>query len=519
MTSQRGAPRTVFSLSASQPVQQAVAVGIALLAVIVRGLISWRTHFTGEDALITLRYADNIAAGRGFVYNISEHVLGVTTPLYALLLSVFSSLHLNAMLYGKACNILAEGVTCYLLARLLARPEIGRPVEGLFAASIYALTSTPISVGISGMETGLVTCLGVAMIYAYVSRRTYWLYTLGAVLFLLRIDGLVLFGILAVALAIRDRKLPDRAGAIALIIALPWVIFAVAYFGTPIPTSVIAKVIVYNHPSFAVASGHITPGNREAFEAQFTLGWVQRGLTLLFGLGTALVLWQAICRAPRGVLAAPIIWCLFYYAVMLFSRVPAFPWYFLPPWPVFIAAACIAAATAPIKLGKMQPELAAKWSGRAVPAALAVLILLGIAHLSTVVREVSVSQQLEDEVRKPVGLWLKSHMSPGERVMLEPIGYIGYYSRQRVLDVIGLVSPEVLISYRNKEVSDPKADIINRLRPEWLCLRASEEAALLASHDVSLNAMYLLEARFGSHASDAFAIYRIRKDMPARKAH
>ncbi|HZP83238.1 MAG TPA: hypothetical protein VFB21_16470, partial [Chthonomonadaceae bacterium] len=148
-----------------------IAVGIAALAVVARVWMAWATHSTAEDFLITLRYAENIAAGRGFVYNPGERVLGTTTPLYTLLLALAAALHLNAAFVGKAVNILADGVTCYLLARLLARREIAAPLAGLFAALLYALSSTPINISIAGMETGLVTCVGLAAITAYVARR------------------------------------------------------------------------------------------------------------------------------------------------------------------------------------------------------------------------------------------------------------------------------------------------------------------------------------------------------------
>jgi len=36
-----------------------------------------------DDAYITFRYAQNLAAGLGFVYNAGERVLGTTTPLCA----------------------------------------------------------------------------------------------------------------------------------------------------------------------------------------------------------------------------------------------------------------------------------------------------------------------------------------------------------------------------------------------------------------------------------------------------
>jgi hypothetical protein len=61
--------------------------------------------------------------------------------------------------------------------------------------------------------------------------------------------------------------------------------------------------------------------------------------------------------------------------------------------------------------------------------------------------------------------------------MLEPIGYIGYYSHRRVLDMIGLVSPQVIPCY-GKEVANPLACIVDRERPDWLVLRPDERVAL-----------------------------------------
>src|SRR3989337_1683613 len=42
---------------------------------------------TIDDAYITFRYAQNLIAGEGLVYNPGEAVLGTTTPVYAVLLA------------------------------------------------------------------------------------------------------------------------------------------------------------------------------------------------------------------------------------------------------------------------------------------------------------------------------------------------------------------------------------------------------------------------------------------------
>lgn len=46
---------------------------------------------------------------------------------------------------------------------------------------------------------------------------------------------------------------------------------------------------------------------------------------------------------------------------------------------------------------------------------------------------------------KAIGLWLKQNSPPGASVLLEPIGYIGYYSERVIRDEVGLVTPAVTI--------------------------------------------------------------------------
>ena len=57
--------------------------------------------------------------------------------------------------------------------------------------------------------------------------------------------------------------------------------------------------------------------------------------------------------------------------------------------------------------------------------------------------------------------------------MLEPIGYIGYFSQRPVLDIIGLVSPEALASY-SPEINEPLHDLVTKFHPEVLVLRLEE---------------------------------------------
>ena len=82
---------------------------------------------------------------------------------------------------------------------------------------------------------------------------------------------------------------------------------------------------------------------------------------LLFMLGAIYRGISALELAGEGVMAAPLIWCMILQRnVYPRLRHPIGP--SLAPLPVFMVIACLAGATAPIKLGKMRPDLAANWS-------------------------------------------------------------------------------------------------------------------------------------------------------------
>jgi hypothetical protein len=78
---------------------------------------------------------------------------------------------------------------------------------------------------------------------------------------------------------------------------------------------------------------------------------------------------------------------------------------------------------------------------------------------------------IEDGNRAEVGRWLKNRVGPHERVFLESIGYIGYFSGARIADYPGLLSPEVVSLRRQRRLAE--------FRPEWLVLRPRELRNLL----------------------------------------
>jgi hypothetical protein len=83
-------------------------------------------------------------------------------------------------------------------------------------------------------------------------------------------------------------------------------------------------------------------------------------------------------------------------------------------------------------------------------------------------------REIEEGNRKQIGLWLRqSAASPTDKVFLEPLGYIGYFSQLKMLDFPGLCAPEVVAAER-KLKSFNSASLIPELGPDWLVLRSAE---------------------------------------------
>lgn len=427
---------------------------IAAVAVILRIVVSVATQFTSEDFLITLRYVDNIAAGHGFVYNLGERVLGTTTPLYTLLLAFISKVGLPTVATSKAINIAADGALVLAVWRWL--DAMGQPVAGRVAAILIAVNPVSLRWSISGMETSLVTLAGVLALTAFTLRKCGVMFALLGVLFLLRWDSLLLTGVLTAAVIWRERRIPVRGLVLWLLIVLPWIVFAWAYFGNPIPITGAAKMAVYGWRS------------RGTFLPQAgKLAWRLWGSPVHAAMFVLSLLGLYRCwRLRLGMMVPPLIWFALYWSAFLYSKNLLFEWYLAPTMPVYAALFGLGVA--------VFTPVAAK-SNRVIRHGVGWVALAATAIYvgAVMIRTDRDNQLIEENLRIPLGLWLRDHSAPGERIMLEPIGYIGYYSQRPIIDSIGLISPQV-IPFWNEKSGWPMLDIALALRPEWVVLRPAE---------------------------------------------
>lgn len=421
---------------------------MALTAVIVRLSFHWYTGFIFDDAYITFRYAENLAAGLGFVYNTGERVLGTTTPLFTLILASLRSLGLPVVEAALGVSVLASATTAVILLFWAHRLGFGR--LSLLPALGYALFSRLLPTEAGGMETAVFNLLLTAALYSRYRSRPSVAYALGALALLVRPEGGILLALLfAYDLFVYRRNLWRRC-ALAAVIVLPWVIFAWVYFGSPIPNSIPAKWALYSRVWAEPPLQNLI----------FVMGW-HNPMGIALSVTTAIGLWWLWRRRRFGILEAAWIVCLVVFLVTSGTKV--FRWYISPLYPIMV----LLASASIFWLGE---RLQSKWlrdpSQFAAGVIIAAAMLLLAASNYPSFRFYRLSSHELTTIHRGVVEYLHHHAAAGAVLATEDIGEVGYYSNMYILDRAGLVSPQAILY----NASGDYFGLIREHRPEWLVI-------------------------------------------------
>jgi hypothetical protein len=308
---------------------------IALLALAARLIPTPRTI---DDAFITFRYARNLIAGLGFVFNPGEHVLGTTTPLYTLLLAALSGMtgSSNYPWLALSINALADALTCLVLIRL-GKKLSGRWEVGLAAGGLWAIAPMSVTFAIGGMETSVFILLLTLTADRYLEGHTRTAALTSALLLLTRPDGVLLVGPLILALLgkrWREKKFPWAEAGIFLSVLAPWGLFATLYFGSPIPHSIAAKSLAYRLDPAAALIRLLQHFSTPFFEQLvFPTTWMLIAFLILY-LFLSLIGGLSLMR--RNGQSWPIVaYPGLYFAAFALANPLIFRWYLAPPLPFY----------------------------------------------------------------------------------------------------------------------------------------------------------------------------------------
>lgn len=405
----------------------------------------------GDDIYITYRYAYNLAHGRGLVFNVGERVFGVSDPGLALLLA---GLHATTGAPIPILGTLITAAALLLIAGVLlaAARAAGREAEGWLGGTLL-LGSAYLWIG---QGAGPLPALALLLSAAQAADRwpPWRSGVLAGLAFCCRPDAALGAAALAGLLVVEawrpatmppSRRLASRLtrpmvfSAAFATVAIAAVGIAWAYFGTPLPGTMIAK----RH--FAALAPQVLTGaafwrNAGELFCYFAGGWPGGQAFLALGILGQVSLWRGAGRTGRLLVLDGLASAAFYTA----AKLPFFIWYSIPT-----AVALLYGA--PFMVGAVLRRLdAIPWrQGAAGLARQVALALAGILGAIVLLSALGGGYRWWSEdgsdwrlfAYRKAGEWIRANTPPAADVVFDEVGILGYYGDRTVEDLIGLVSP------------------------------------------------------------------------------
>ncbi|MEV4595980.1 hypothetical protein AB0K15_01090 [Amycolatopsis sp. NPDC049253] len=397
-----------------------------------------------EDALVTFRYAQNIADGNGPVFNPGDRNEGYANFLWLVVIALpraafGADISTSAVVLGVVaalgCVLLAYFLTNRIVRLALPEGAEPQPAIGVAAAVLTAGASGLAVYGPSGTELPMFVLLVLAVAYALVARRSVVAGVLVAGAVMTRPEGLVLAVVAGVWLALAAARGRHNwwtpAGYVlgALVFLVPWTAWRVTYYHHFLPDSAVRVL-----------------GPDWRYLADFSLahlGFLMLAVAAVVGL-------LALRTPERAAESRSALWLLFALALCFTGFVVALDgdtgpsWRLLVPVPPLLAVAAVGAYGV---LTAANPSPKPRTVSRLVPVVAAVLT--GFAVLVSVVSPdvlKSVRAWHTDSAQlAEVGDWLASYLPPGSVVSAAAPGAIASRAGSRLLVGTNLMRATVAV--------------------------------------------------------------------------
>jgi hypothetical protein len=409
--------------------------------------------FPLDDPWIHLQFARNVAEYGAFSYYKSEQITsGSTSPFYTLLLAggfVFSS---NEFVLSYAFGIAFLLVAVWIFSRLISQEFEQSLLLGSAGALLLLFEPRMIWSALSGMETTLFIAILLGVFLAYRKKSGVALGVASGLLVWTRPEGVLFLCCIALDALYQSRLHPAarRGGKPAppsgeagpwllrpLLILLAFVLAYAAfnYFlsGSILPNTFAAKLKYYSgggseYPSDVLrfaGGGHmivlaacVLAGFLETVLALLGRRTAHGLVPILWSLGLFIAYWVNLPHLyQEGRYLMPII------PFLLYLGIRGLTWI----------------ARVVIKVN----------SGRATATSLMAIVLLAVAlqfawaTIGTKPRYVEYCEYVTDRQVKAAN-WIRANLPESAVIGTHDIGAIGFYSGRRIVDMVGLVSPDMI---------------------------------------------------------------------------
>ena len=419
---------------------------LACLSLVGYVIISSKTYSIGfplDDAWIHQTYARNLGLNGEWAFIPGEPSAGSTAPLWSGLLSIGYLLDMDPYLW----TFFLGWVMLWLIAVVgFYNFQILVPMKAnwaIWVGILLVLEWHLVWAAGSGMETLLFSLL-ILMVLTWLSKQGVKWFILGLLVGLsvwVRPDGITLLGPAALVILFSETSIVKRIrSGLELLIGLlffllPYLFFNHQLAGAWWPNTFFAKqaeYAIYRQMPFI-----------ERYIEQFYLLLVGVGAVLLPGFG--LFLWQAFRSRKWGSFAGAI-WVIGYLGMYAWRLPVTYQHgrYIIPAMPVFFVYGCAGLVEwiQPGSKNIMRRVLGKTW----LLTVGMVLVAFWFLGARSYAQDVSF---IESEM-VVTAQWIANNTPPDSLIAAHDIGALGYFANRRMLDLAGLVSPQVIPFIRDQ---------------------------------------------------------------------
>lgn len=421
-----------------------IALAVILIAVIylLASQFTYAIGFPLDDSWIHQTYARNLAQNGEWAFRPGVPSAGSTAPLWSALLAIGFLLRLSPYIWTFALGV----ITLFALAllsewavrQLVASYRPRFPWVGIFIAFEWHLAWA----AMSGMETLLHGLIVTAVLILLMTESPRYL-ALGLLTGLsiwVRPDGLTLLGPALMTMLLTGGDFRARLNAVVRyfigfgILFCFYLLFNLAIGGTPMPNTFYAKQAEY-----------AAWQNLPIIER---LG--QMSLQLLVGPSLVLVpgvigwLIRSVRERSWGSLAA-FIWC-FGYMWLYVSRLPVYQHgrYIMPAMPIFFLFGLLAFA----QFDKSKLFARYHWVAQTVWRGSIAMLTFGFIVLGA--RSYALDVAVIESEMVVTAKWVSENLPEDAVIAAHDIGALGYFDDHELIDLAGLISPEVIPFIRDE---------------------------------------------------------------------
>ena len=431
------------STASKRPVDKrliiALVAAIAVSFYIITCALIFRVGFPLDDTWIHLTYARNLADHGQWAFRLGERSAASTSPFWTFLLGIGYFLKLAPYIWTfflgwivlTLLGIHAEETTRQMINSY--KPTI--PWVGIFFVLAWHLTWA----AVSGMETLLHSYLVFVALTLLLTRSRRYL-AMGLIAgfsIWVRPDGLTLLGPLLFTAFLVEGTLKSRGEAILKILIgfgalfVPYLLFNLALAGNPMPNTFYAKQAEYqaywlSQPLPARFTSYISPIVASPFIVLLpaALIWIANRIRVRHWAAIATVLW------------------FFGYIGIYFMRLPAYQHgrYIIPAFPIMYMWGILGMVQI-ISTGKVDRRIVSTWQ-----------VLLGaicLVFTFIAARQNALDVYWIETEMVQAAKWVQTNIPPDKLLAVHDIGALGYYVPNPMIDLAGLITPDVIPFIRN----------------------------------------------------------------------